>query len=212
MGRITQQSNQPIQPIQASEVKSVCQSKSTEKIKEIKQIPLIEKPVAIHNLSEQIVVNKPILPPTPIIIEIDPATVPQMIITSPVNHKEIVQDVNIVKEEPIKVEIKKTISAPVPLKLEPTVITSPAVENTSSFVLPDNNKPAKFEEECLGRKLSPGDIVDGDILPPSDKKWNPDAKNKTIRWFDMQWKSDGNYELINWCVFMTHMELELRKL
>lgn len=215
MGRVTQTTSSPPQ-VQSPEVQDL-------PVKETKPIPVIELPLAIHNLEpiSQTIISKPIIPPKPIVIEIDPTTVleitkptPQVVVSLPPIQLQKVVEI----EEPTKIKIplisvpqieivkhdKEFIASPDPVPYAPPTKTESPLLTPAETAIP--------ESSCLGRKLSPGDIVDGDILPPSEKKWNPTTDNKVVRWFDMQWKSDGNYELVNWCVFMTHMELELRKL
>lgn len=226
MGRVTQQPPAPPEqpPVQAPEPQPVTPAKPHH-VEEVKPIPVVEPPVAVHNLAETpppTVISKPILPAEPVVIEIDPATVPQLVGTEITVSPDLIASVITVKPPTVEVvEMTTHVAVPVAPVVSVPPLQFPAFGFHGPLVpppieakpdLPEPKKPVTTEPECLGRKLSPGDIVDGDILPPSEKKWQPAADNKTVRWFDMQWKSDGNYELVNWCVFMTHMELELRRL
>lgn len=210
-------------------------------VEEVKPIPAVEQPLAVHNLAKSVV--SPIPPELPSVIEIEfdpppgvillplppsfpdiivpPLSLPQVISLPPLifGTPDLNADVGlpsiIVIDPPLPAPSLKLPDpeAPPGLKIELKLDLKdlPADEHCVA-ILPQPKKQVKPEPKCLGRKLAAGEVVDGDTLPPSEKKWNPAPENKVVRWFDMQWKSDGVYELVNWCVFMTHMELELRRL
>lgn len=235
MGRVQ---NKPAQPApQASKP----QPPVVHHVEEVKPIPAVEQPLAVHNLTETVVNPIPPQPPSVIEIEFDtppsviliplppslpdiiipPLSLPQVISLPPLifGTPDLSADIGIpsviVIDPPLPAPSLKVPDpkAPPALKIEykPEPVKVP-VEEECKPILPVPPKPVKPEPKCLGRKLAAGEVVDGDTLPPSEKKWNPAPENKVVRWFDMQWKSDGVYELVNWCVFMTHMELELRRL
>jgi hypothetical protein len=172
--------------------------------------PILEPPLAVHNLAE----SKPgkIEPPKPIVIEamtFDPS--PILVTEVQVPPSQVISIPPVIAVQPqVPVEIK----LPMPdLKVPDVRVTFPVQQpNECKPILPEPKKPVKQEVVCFGRKLATGEVVDGELLPPPDKPWNPDGNNKVVRWFDSKWKSDGNYELVNWCVFATHLELELRRL
>lgn len=296
MGRVTQQPPAP-PSVPAPSPEPVVPAKPHH-VEEVKPIPQVEPPVAVHNLTETVVVKPPV-PHVPVVIEIDPTTVPQVqvmatthITVSPeyiaslppitkapdfpfvemtthivvpsivlpsvpefkpstppvvIDHPPlrtgsplpvepphyqfltptftsdnkpaaVVEDVRTGEVLTVNIPEKLVFDMPPEQKIEivkcgpPEIKITAPVDKECKPILPEPKKSVTPEPECLGRKLAPGDVVDGDVLPPSEKSWNPATKNKVVRWFDMQWKSDGNYELVNWCVFMTHMELELRRL
>jgi hypothetical protein len=195
MGRVTQH-----QVIQQPEQETVIHSES-QVIEAEKPIPVVEMPLAIHNFITPTIIDKTISPPTPLLVEIVPSTITEII----TEFEALVQQHRIDSYEKIT-HVESSVVAPV----------ESVVKKAEELIVPDEVILPVLEKtvinESAGRHLTFGDLVDGETLPPSDKKWNPAQGNKTVRWFDMQWKSDGNYVLVNWCVFATHMELELKKL
>jgi hypothetical protein len=87
----------------------------------------------------------------------------------------------------------------------------PIQEIIPTPVLPLPKPEEKVKNAVSGTVLKKGDLVEATIMPPSGKPWNPDNDNRVVRWFGTAWKCDGDYELVNYCLFPTHMELELRR-
>ncbi len=50
-----------------------------------------------------------------------------------------------------------------------------------------------------------------DVVPTSGKTYDPTPGNKIVRVFDGHWQADQDYLIVNYCVFPTHLELELQK-
>lgn len=65
-------------------------------------------------------------------------------------------------------------------------------------------------EEFIKKTIAKGDCVDPESMPFPNKTWNPDPSNKVVRCFSGKWRSDDDYELVNYCIFPSHFELELR--
>jgi len=199
-----------------------------------KAIPVPEHPVAVHNLEEkarpviqqatkqprvieidlssrvvEVQLRPEEVPSFPPVIKIDPLNIPSVI--GPFVLPDRVPD-HVSLPSVIKIEIPQP--SPIPLLVCPIANVPPPEINLPPLVLrtPAIPESALLKVEGLGRKLRAGDVVDSASLPPPTRSWNPDTGNKVVRWFDAQWKSDGDYELTNYCLFSTHMELELRRL
>jgi len=189
-----------------------------------------EPPVGVHNLGgevkEPVVVMRKISPPiivhtdmanmvTVTEVQVDPkleASLPPVIKIEPANIPSIIGPFVVPERvaESILLPPIIAVQPQVPVEVKLPVPIIPCLPDKSE-ALPELPKPVK-QEETLGTKLVPGQVVDADKLPPPARPWNPDPKNKHLVWFDTKWRSDGEYELVNYCLFPMHMELELRRL
>lgn len=180
-----------------------------------------EAPVAVHNMgNDQSQLPPVIIPP---VINFESVAIPSFMGQMPIVDR-IPDNISLPPQITIQwpSNIPSVILLPIPSL--PEEVQLPEVPSPSQIILPtiilkppslpDSARP-KFhplpQPTCFGNKLKPGDMVDSTAMPFASKPWNPDSSNKVVRWFDTRWKCDGEYELLNYCVFSTHMELELKQ-
>lgn len=145
--------------------------------------PMPEPPIALHNLEEHVSIT-PIPRLEPIIIEFD---LPEQIVFP-------------VLVIPPELSMITFVMPPAPQIDMPPIIIPPCPVDLTLPVKP-----------VSGTRVGVGDVVDSENMPFAARPWSPDPAHHTVRCFDSTWRSNGEYDIVNYCLFPTHMELELRK-